>query len=813
MIRNYLKVAFRNLIKRKVFSLINILGLAIGMAVCLMIILFIQSETGYDAFQQNGDHVYRMVLERKYPGRSTSYAIIPPSIGEAVKREFPEVRENTRMFDLSNNAGFALTIGDKVFEERNVYAADSNFFRVFSCNAVAGDPLTALIKPNSVVITQAAADKLYGGNALGKLFVTEVNNAKVSYQVNAVVKNWPVNSHFHFDVLISSLSFPQLAKPDYVGFAAYTYLLLDKNSTAASLEQKFPIIIKKYVAGSIAQNFGETYEQFVREGNGYHYYLQPIKQIHLTSNLEAELSPNGSVTAVYIFAAIAIFILLLACVNFVNLSTSLSVERAKEVGIRKTFGSERKSIINQFLLESVLISLFSMAVAFALVAFFIPFFNQLSGKSISINYFFVPVHFFALLLFSIITGVIAGIYPAFVLSSFNPIMVLKGRFKSNKQGLLLRNGLVVFQFAISIILIIATITVNRQMGYMMGDKLGFNKDHVIIINNAFGLKQNTQAFKDELLKIPGVSEISKASTIPGGDGFFGVTYQPVGSKKPVTGRGIVADENYAKLLGLEVVKGRFFSKDFPSDTSSVVLNETAVVELGLKNPIGQRLSSPDLNRPGAPPLVFTVVGVVGDFHYQSLHQKITPLIFNYTKQAALANLIAVRVRSDDFQSVLKQIENNWNTYVKDQPFHYSFLDQKIAEQYLSEQTTQRLFTIFSALAIFIACIGLMGLAAFATQQRVREIGVRKVLGASVAGIITMLSVDFLKLIVWSVLLAFPVAWWCAHNWLQNFAYRIDVSWWIFALAGTLSVVIAMLTISFQAIKAAMANPVRSLRSE
>ena len=795
--------------------MINILGLAIGMAVCLVIILFIQSELGYDTYHKNADNIYRMVLERKYPGRSTSYAIIPQSIGDAAKAEFPEVQENTRMFDFTNNGTFPFNVGDKVYEETNVYAVDPSFFKVFSYEALGGDPVEALKKPHHIVVSQGTAEKLFGsaGNALGKSILIDEGKGKVPSVIAAVVKNWPVNTHFHFNILISTITFPQLQEPGYTGFAAYTYLLLRNNASAAALEQKFPVIIQKYVSGAIAKSFGETFEQFQAAGNGYHYYLQPIKKIHLISALEAELSPNGSVTAIYIFSIIACFILLLACINFINLSTSLSVERAKEVGIRKTFGSEKKSIIYQFLFESIIISLVSLLVSVALVAIFTPLFNTISGKDLSVLYYFSPVNLAALILFSLIVGIISGIYPAFILSSFNPITVLKGRFKSNKKSLVLRNGLVIFQFAISIVLIIATITVNKQITYMLGDQLGFKKDHVIVVNNGFRLQKNTQAFKDELMTMPGVNLVSKASTVPGNENFFGITYQVAGSKKPMTGRGIVVDENYAKLLDLEMAKGRFFSRDFPSDSTALVLNETAVAELGLKNPIGQQITSPDQTNRDGSPVIFTVVGVVRDFHYQSLHQKITPLYFNYSRADNPANLLAVRINSDNFQSVLNQIESKWNGFVKDQPFHYTFLDQKVAEQYATEQTTQRLFTVFSALAIFIACIGLMGLAAYATQQRFREIGVRKVLGASVTGIITMLSMDFLKLILWSVLLAFPVAWWAMHNWLQSFAYRVTVSWWIFLLAGFISVLIAMITISFQAVKAALMNPVKSLRSE
>ncbi|WCT10541.1 ABC transporter permease [Mucilaginibacter jinjuensis] len=816
MFKNYLKVALRSLLKRKAFSVINILGLATGMAVCLLIVLFIQDELSYDKFQEKGDRIYRIALDRIYPGRSTSYAIIPASIGDAARHDFPEIEQCTRMFDPIGNGTFPLKYGDKVFEERKVLIADSNFFNVFSYKALAGNPLTALTKVNNVVISESTAKRIFGSadQAIGKQFLVDQNNANPNFVISAVVQDWPANSHFKFSMLISASSFPFTSQPNYTGFSAYTYLLLKPGASPQAVDAKLPSIVKKYVAGEIGRSFGETYEQFTAAGNGYHYYLQPLTKIHLISDLESELSVNGSMTTIYLFSVIAIFILALACINFINLSTSLSVERAKEVGIRKTFGSDKQSIVYQFLTESVIISLMSLVIAFGLILLLLPLFNQIADKDLSVLYFITPLHLLLLVVFAIVLGGIAGIYPAFILSSFNPITVLKGRFKSNKYGLFLRNGLVIFQFSISIVLIIATIIVNQQINFMQGDKLGFKKDHIIVVNNAFLLNKQTKAFKNELLKIPGVESVSGTSTMPGDAGFFGVSYQPEGSKQSITGRGIVVDDDFSKLLGLEVKQGRFFSESYPTDSLGLVLNEKAVSEMGLKNPIGARLTSPGVTLKDGSNVIFTVIGVVKDFHYQSLHQKITPLIFNSgQRNNTVFGEIGVKVKSDHFQSTLNSIQHTWDSFVKDHPYHYNFLDQTVAEQYHAEQTAQKVFSVFTVLAIFIACIGLMGLAAYATQQRIREIGIRKVLGASISGIVSMLSVDFLKLILFASLVAFPIAWFAMHSWLQNFAYRVAINWLVFILAAGISVLIAMLTISFQAIKAALTNPIKSLRSE
>ena len=817
MFKNYFKVAFRNLLKRKGFSVINILGLATGMAVCLLIVLFVQSELSFDKQHTKAENIYRIALERSYPGRSTSYAIIPQSIGGAIKTEYPEVLESTRLFNLGGNGNFFLRIGEKTFEENRVLAADSNFFRVFTCKILHGDPATALEKTHSVVLNETTAKKYFGTtDVVGKQFETDGNDTTETFAITAVVADWPENSHFLFDMLISTNTFRFTRRPNFIGFAAHTYLLLNPKSSSQALEAKFPDIIKKYVSPEINKVFNQSWEDFQKAGNGYRYYLQPLTRIHLISNLEAELRPNGSMTAVYIFGVVAVFILLLACINFINLSTARSVERAKEVGIRKTFGSEKRSLIGQFLIESVFVSVISMILAFGIILLLIPAFNTISGKDLSVAYFLQPKWILVLVAFVLITGLIAGLYPAFVLSSFNPIMVLKGRFKSNRYGLALRNGLVIFQFAISVILIISTIVVNRQMNYMLGNKLGFNKDHVIVLERTDMVENQLPAFKNELLAISGVESASGTSTMPGNQNFFGTTWQEVGSRAPMTGRGMVVDDDFNKTLGLEIKEGRFFSKDFSTDTLSVVLNERAVRDLGLKTAIGSRLTSPEdrFNAPDGSPYVYNVVGVVKDFHYHSLHEPISPLVMINTKKFGdRAALVALRIKGDNFKKATSDIETVWKKFVKEKPFNYYFLDKSLADQYQAEHTTQRIFTIFSGLAIFIACIGLLGLAAYATQQRTREISIRKVLGASEGSIVTMLSKDFLKLVLLSSAIAFPIAWWGMNKWLQDFAYRTDVGWWIFIVAGVAALLIALFTVSSQALKAAFTNPIKNLRTE
>ncbi|MFT4023159.1 MAG: FtsX-like permease family protein [Flavihumibacter sp.] len=653
-------------------------------------------------------------------------------------------------------------------------------------------------------------------NRIGKLLLPEGVDAD-PLQVTAVVADWPDNSHLNFDLLITTVGNAPTYDVNYTGFAAYTYLLLNTGVSPPSVEAKFPALIEKYAAGDIEKNFAQSYSQFQANGNGYTYYLQPLQKIHLLSNLENEYRPNGSLRAVYVFAVVAVFILFIACINFINLSTARSTERAREVGIRKTFGSEKKSLISQFLVESTVLSLVSMCIALLLAFALLPFFNQVSGKHLRLSVFFTPANSAVLLLLTIVTGLLAGLYPALILSSFKPIQVLKGKFRSTGYGLALRNGLVVFQFAISVVLIVCTIIVHSQMDFMTsGGELGFQKDNTIIIERADLLNDKIKTFKTSLLQLPGIANVTGASAFPGQANYFGVNWIAPGNREPMTGRGIVTDDQYQSTLGLQLKEGRFFSKDFPTDSLAVVLNEKAVAELALEKPVGARLTSRDnfANGKNGEPLTYTVIGVLKDFHYQSLRTNITPLVFaSSARFNDQAPFLAVKIEAGHFKTAIAALEQTWKEFIKDRPFHYSFLDKTVEAQYHAEQTMQSIFSFFASLAIFIACIGLLGLAAYTTQQRTREIGIRKVLGASTGTIAKMLCIGFMRLVIIASLIAFPLAWLAMHRWLQDFAYRVSIGWQAFAAAGILAIIVALATIGFQALKAATANPVKSLRTE
>lgn len=819
MLQNYLKIALRQLGRHKGYTVINILGLAIGMACCLLILMYVQDELSYDKFHEDGDRIHRMALERTYPGRSRLYAIIPHSYAHSVKDEYPEVEDATRMFFFQGTVTFRHN--DELYEEANRIWVDSNFFQFFDFKVLEGEPNDLLNKPESIVLTETTAKKYFGSESpIGKTLTIpqpQPQQDDIVLVVTGVCEDLPENSHMKFDMIQSSTALQFIQPPNYVSFSAYSYLKLAPNASAANLENKFPDMVTKFASGPILRNFGVSYEEYQKQGNGYRYFLQALPEIYLTSKLESEMKPTGNKAQVYIFLAIAILILFIACINFMNLATARSAERAKEVGIRKTLGSDRKTIAGQFLIEAISISLISTLLAWAILQLSIPYFNEIANKSFSasqiVNWQYIP----GLIGLGLLVGILAGSYPAFILSNFKPLEVLRGKFSASGKGTVLRNSLVVFQFAISAFLIIATIVVYRQLEFIQNKELGFDKEHLVTLTGAFGMgPQKSKTFKERVAALPGVAAVSGCNTQPG-DNYFGISFRPQGANEMTTGSGMIIDDGYIECMEMEIVEGRSFSDEF-ADTLSVIVNEAAVKEMGISDPIGKQLESntPFLATNPDEPSFYTIVGVVKDFHFQTLHQIISPLFMVHNESGngnGVDNLITVRMKPPDFQGTITEIESLWKAELPNQPFNYDFMDRDWEVLYQKEMDSRKVLSVFAFIAIFIACMGLLGLAAYITQQRTKEIGIRKVLGATTENIVTLLSKDFLKLVAIALIFASPLAWWLGKQWLADFAYRIEIQWWMFLVAGVVAVAIAFFTVSFQSIRAALANPINSLRDE
>ena len=818
MFKNYIKVAIRSIFKQKEYAFINILGLTIGMACCLLIALFVIEEYSYDNFHRDGDRIYRMALERKYPDHSTFYAVVPHSFSEVMVEDYPEIEAACKLN--ANNANIIFRYEDsrgdeKIFEENRFFHADSNFFNFFSVRLLKGNPNEVLVKPNTIVITESAAARYFGDiDPVGQTLKTDFRE----YAITGVCEDIPDNSHFKFDLVGSWRSLPFSESLNYLAFSAATYLRLAPNTSPTGLEQKLPQMVATYAAAQVEERLEISFEDYVAAGNGYRYFLQPLKDIRLKSNMEAELGTNGDITVVYIFISIAIFILVIASINFMNLATARSADRAREVGVRKVMGSDKKQLIKQFLSESMVISFISLVFALSVVTLSLPYFNQLFNNNLKLELLATPFLLPGILLFTVLVGLLAGIYPAFVLSSFNPVNVLKGKLIHSAKGLWLRNGLVTFQFFISIVLIAGILVIYQQMEYMRTKNLGYNKDHVLVIDRTVALGDNWQAFDKEVLNLPGVKKLGHANTMPGAPSsfFFGIQFQPEGVQDVLTTKGFIVDDHFIDAMELEMVQGRAFSPEI-EDSLSIILNQSAVRTLGINDPIGAQLVTKG-NNPFAPPdveIAYTIVGVVKDFNFQSLRDEISPLVLLNPGRENSINFgaVAVKISPENINQTINAIENKWNSITENEPFRYSFLDEDLLANYQAEQNSSQLLTIFTGLAILIACIGLFGLAAFISQQRTKEIGVRKVLGASVFGVVVLLSKDFTKLVVVAFVLSIPVAWYFINQWLQNFAYSVDISFWVFVISGFTALVIALLTVSYQALKTAIVNPMRSLRSE
>ncbi|HEY4109350.1 ABC transporter permease [Puia sp.] len=810
MLKNYFKTALRSLWKSKGFSAINIVGLAIGLATCLLILIFVMDELSYDRFNTQADRIYRLDGEIKFGGNHFILAVAPAPAGPTVLREYPEVVKEVRF---RNNGGRLVKKGNQNIKEESVIMADSTLFEVFSLPMIAGDPHTALKESRSVVLTEKMARKYFEGtNVVGR---TLMINDSLPYKVTGVIRDIPAQSHFHFDLFLSLTESEEAKRTDdgWLSNNFNTYLVLREGTDVKKFEAKMNQgLVKEHVAPLLHAAVNITVEEFFKSGNMVGFHLTPLTSIHLHSNKTAELDANGNIQYVYIFSAIAAFILLIACVNFMNLSTARSSNRAKEVGIRKVLGSLRGNLISQFMMESILVSFIAMVLAVGLAYLLLPVFNQLSAKHMEIGLLTRPWLLPSMALLVVIVGLLAGSYPAFFLSAFRPILVLKGSVASGFKTSYLRNSLVVFQFGISIFLIVGTAVIYRQLGYIHDRELGFNRDQVMVVYNPYVMGDQAKTFTKELLRLPGVGGVTMTGYLPTSDNRNddAIFLSPdLDVKKSISMQTWPVDEQYIPVLGMKMAEGRNFSKDFLTDSNGVIVNEAAVRLMQGQKPVGSKLYVID-DIKTKKVKEYHVVGVVKDFNFNSLREVVTPVVLFLQRDNGR---IALRVKTKDVHRLAGQIETLWRKMAPSQPFSYSFMDDEFNNIYLAEQRMGGISLSFSLLAIFIACLGLFGLTAYAAEQRTREIGIRKVLGASVTGIIRMLSRDFLRLVVVSAVIAFPLAWWAMHHWLQDFAYRITIGWEIFAVAAAISVGIALVTVSVQAIKAALANPVKSLRSE
>jgi putative ABC transport system permease protein len=800
MLQNYIKIAWRNLVRNKIYSAINILGLAIGISACILIFLYVRDELTYEQHFTKADRIFRVTNDINLQGQTDHFALTPFPLGPTLVKDYPVIETFTRVMPTGKQTAW---FEDKAFTEDNIYFVDSTFFRVFNYPFLYGDPATALNAPKSIVLTEELAIKYFGSadNAMGKL----LKFSKNSHKVTGVFRD-PGHSHFKLNALLSINTFDETLKSQFSGdwfrMSLYTYVLLPKESDEAGFGQNLDTFYGKTIVPWMKDN---------KLNASVRYYLQPLRDIHLDNSYSYDLSPAGNKAYVYIFGFVALFILLIACINYMNLSTARSAKRAKEVGLRKVIGAHRSQLVRQFVGESILLTVLAILVALALVELMLPYFNTLTEKNFTISFFGSPAFFGALLLIIIFVGLVGGSYPAFFLSSFKPVDVLKTDKNPRGSNALLRKALVVTQFTISLIMIIGTVVVYSQMQFLKNNDLGFNKEQVLVIDIPSGdstLVNRLSTIKNEFRSNPGIKSIATSAHIPGqrvGRLLFLAESAATGQMEEKTLSCMFVDYDFLDLMEIKLAAGRNFSHQILSDDSAaIIINETAAKWLGYENPIGKNIEN-GLGVKGK------VVGVVKDFHFASLHNKIEPLALMLAPKTQ--GFLLARVNGRNLPATIKFIEEKWKAFDPKHPMEYFFLDESFNKQYRAEEKMLTVFGYFAALTILIACLGLFGLASFTAEQRTKEIGIRKVLGSSVSEIMLLISKDFVWLVLIAVVLASPVAWYGMQRWLQEFAYRTQIHWWIFVLAGLAALVIALLTVSFQAARAARLNPIRALRSE
>lgn len=818
MLRNYFTLALRNFRKNRLYSFLNITGLAVGMAACLLIALFVAHELSYDRWNPHADRIIRPVSDINFGGTHYEMSVVAAVMAPDLARALPEVQNWCRF----RQYGSYLVRRDGQLQqnarEEDVLTVDSSFFELFPVKVIQGDPVRCLTQPNTVAISRSRAEKYFSSPqmALGQTLLLE---NKERWQVTAVYEDLPVNTHFKAHLLLA-MNGNEEVKQSPPFWAAnnnwQTYVLLHKGVDKAAFDQKFQTLARENLSITVKQLFGGTIDDFEKTGQYARYHLQNLPDIHLYSDLQIELGPNGSIRYVWIFSAIAAFILLIACINFMNLATARSAHRAKEVGVRKALGSGRLALMRQFLSESVLLSAFAVLLAILLAAIALPWYRDLAGRDLYMPWG-QPLFWLSMMVATVAVGALAGSYPAFFLSAFNAIRVLKGQITGGLRSGNFRSALVVFQFSTSVALIIATMLVFKQLDYIQHKKLGFDKSQTLILDDAYALGDKIYTLKQEMLRHPGVEKMTVSGFLPVPSNRSDNTFSRTRAFEQEHSVGMQywkVDSDYVPAMGMEIVAGRNFDPARPTDSSCILINEAAVKLWGFTDPINQKVYT--LN---APPtgevkpehfIELTIVGVVKDFHYSSLRDNIGALCMQLGKSRGLA---AVRLKGAQAPSVIKALEKEWKNLSPDQPFSVRFMDEAFSRVYSAEQRIGSIAGIFALLSVLISCLGLFGLAAYEAEQRTKEIGIRKVLGASIAGITGLLAKDFLKLVLIAVCLATPIAWYFMHRWLQDFAYRIDIPWWLFVAAGLVAVAIAFLTVSFQSIRAARTNPVHSLRSE
>jgi putative ABC transport system permease protein len=813
MLKNYLKIAVRNILRFKVYSLINILGLAAGITCFIILSLFVKDELSYDKYNKNSDRIYRIYLKTTFNGKENTNAKTAAPMGPALVHEYPEVQNYAR---IGYTGDYVFKYKDKVFREYNIYTADSSIFDVFAMKFLAGDAKKALSTPYSLVFTETAAKKYFGSeNPVGKMVTDTKNN---TYQVTGLVQDFPDNSHFGCDVFLSLSTIPENENGGWLNSWYTTYIVLKSGTDPKVFEGKLNGFVTKYVAPQIEKLLGMPIKQIVSQGNSYKLFIQPFTSIYLQSYRTYGIDPNtewsnersSDIMYVYIFSAIAFAIILVAVINFMNLSTARSEKRSKEVGIRKTLGSDKTKLVLQFIIESVIMCAIAVMLALVLLEIVLPAFNLLVNKNLSIdfnNFFTIPL----LLLFTLTVGILAGCYPAFYMSSFQPVQMLRFAGGKRSRKSLIRSSLVVFQFSVSIVLLIGTIIIRSQLSYIQNKDLGFDKDNLMSIANVSILGQGEKAFKNELLKNTNISSVSLSSYmltsgIPGGSYLFD---KRTGADALMF-QDLYVDDDFLNTFRIKMKDGRFFSKEFPSDSNSVIINEAAARCYGLTGPVGRYLNrAGSTGNEGA----FKIIGVMEDFNYESLHQQIRPVVFHFGIPHQPGYSLNIKIKPGNTENTLKYIDNTWRKFAGRENIFYIFINDHVSHLYDSEKKTALVAGIFSTLAIFIACLGLFGLASFVTEQRTKEIGIRKTLGASVPELIYILSKEFIWWVMLANIIAWPMAYYFMSKWLQNFAYRTDISLWIFFVSGMAALLIALFTVSSNVIKAATANPIKSLKYE